>query len=103
MDIEISQQFRDLANRWHRETDHLSNPTDIMRHEAYLKIVALGPAAIPFILRELEGRGGQWYSALRILTDANPVPREHWGYVKLMKDDWLDWGRRHNYIDAKLK
>lgn len=92
------EQFRTWADSWHGETDALSNPSRITGNETYLQIIALGRAAIPFILRDLQERGGDWYKALRTLSNANPVPPEHEGYPAQMDDDWLAWGRQQGYI-----
>ncbi len=94
----IEKAFGSLADKWHEETDALSSPTKITSNEAYLKIIALGQAAIPLILRDLQERGGDWYLALRVLTDANPVRPEHEGYTTRMDAAWLNWGREHGYI-----
>lgn len=94
----VRKEFITLAEWWHEATDAISSPSRITSHNAYLKIIALGGLAVPLILRDLLERGGDWYLALRILTDANPVPPQHEGYAELMDEDWLNWGREQGYI-----
>jgi len=92
------ERFIELANRWHDETDHLSSPSCITDNGLYLEIISMGEAVIPLILQDLRERGGLWYQALRILSDADPVPIEVRGDVPKMKEAWLSWGRDKGYI-----
>ncbi len=99
---DIRIQFLVLADRWHEETDHLSSPLKIALHPAYQQIIGMGEIALPFILNDLQRRGGHWYWALRAITrqsvpliSANPTLRE-------VKDAWLRWGRRSRLIDSQL-
>ena len=89
----LTEVFGRLADRWHEDTDAISSPTRITGHDAYLKVISMGMPVVPLILQDLQERGGDWYKALRILTDANPVPPDHEGYPKKMKKDWLDWAQ----------
>lgn len=93
------QAFARLAAQWHKDTDHLSSPSRIRDHDAYLKILTFGRAAIPLILEDLKQRGGDWYKALRILTDTNPILPEHQGIPRLMDDDWIKWGQKSGLIE----
>ena len=94
--------FAELANRWHDETDHLSSPSSITESDTYLKIISMGEVVIPLILQDLQERGGNWYRALRILSDADPVPAEVRGEVPKMKEAWLSWGLDKGYIKASV-
>lgn len=94
-----SRLFNRLSENWHKDTDHHSFSHLITNHEAYLKIIAMGTVAIPFILQDLQERGGNWYVALRILSDQDPVPLESKGNVPLMNESWLQWGRDNGYIE----
>lgn len=94
----IGEKFVELANRWHDETDHLSSPSRITDNDSYLKIISMGESVIPFILRDLKERGGNWYRALRILSGTDQVPIEDRGDAPRMKESWLRWGRNRGYI-----
>lgn len=94
-----SKVFKKLAESWHKDTDHHSFSYLITSHEAYLKIIGMGTTAIPFILRDLKERGGNWYVALRALSGQDPVPLESKGNVPLMKKSWLRWGCDNGYIE----
>src|SRR5215213_466238 len=45
--------FEELALSWSSATAHLSSPTKLVEHSAYRQIIGLGPAVLPFILRDL--------------------------------------------------
>jgi hypothetical protein len=94
----VRKRFVELANRWHEETDYLSSPSRITNNDTYLKIISMGESVIPFILRDLQERGGDWYRALRILSDTDQVPVEDRGDVPRMKEAWLRWGHDKGYI-----
>lgn len=95
----ISARFRTLAKRWHEETNYLSSSSEITNNDSYLEIISLGKAVIPYILRDLRERGGQWYRALRIISGENPVPTKSSGNVNKMKEAWFKWGRDNGYIE----
>jgi len=95
----VGERFIELANRWHDETDHLSSPSRITNNGLYLEIISMGAPVIPFILQDLQERGGQWYEALRKLSGADPVPAEVRGEVPKMNEAWLSWGRDKGYIN----
>jgi hypothetical protein len=65
---------------------------------AHLAILAMGKPALPLILDELEQNGGHWFLALRLIAETDPVPPEHAGKVKLMREDWLAWGRQKDFL-----
>ena len=85
----IEEKFAELAARWRTETLPLSSSAQITAHPAYQAIIALGPAVIPLLMRELECSPDHWFAALRTLTGANPVPPEHQGRIREMAADWL--------------
>ncbi len=93
----IGRIFAALADEWHDATDILSSPTKKIVHPAYLRIISMGQAAIPYILQDLKQRGGDWYTALRAITGESPVPPEAQGDVEQMDYAWFEWGRWHGY------
>jgi hypothetical protein len=94
----IREKFISLANRWHEETDYLSSPSRITDNDTYLKIISMGESVIPLILQDMQEHGGNWYRALRILSDEDPVSPETRGDIPKMKEAWLRWGRDKGYI-----
>lgn len=76
----------------------LSSSTEKAVHPAYQRIIGLGPAVVPLVLRELEQHGGHWFWALRALTGENPVRPEDAGQVRKMTESWLEWGRQRGLV-----
>lgn len=95
---DVEQKFRRLADQWRNETMFSSSSTDRLSHDAYLKIIGMGHPVVPLMLRELEQRGGHWFLALHVITEADPVRPEDIGNIKKMKEAWLQWGRQNHYL-----
>ena len=95
---DLAARFRELAERWERETWMLSNTDQALAHPAHKAIVRLGDQAVPLILERMQTRGGRWYHALHAITKANPVhPADH-GNVAAIQHAWLRWGRDHGRL-----
>ena len=88
--------FNELVAKWRRDTDHISSITKTVMHPCYQTIMAMGPPALPLILKELRDRGGHWFWALRFITRQNPAE----GCVEFdaARLAWLEWGRREGDI-----
>jgi hypothetical protein len=94
----LARQFQTLADRWHRETDGMSNPIQMAMHPDYQGIMVRGRDFLPFILNDLETHGGDWYIALRAICrayDWQPpeIPPDASGNMKRVNDIWIRWGR----------
>ena len=97
LDAAQEKEFRALAKQWHGDTDHHSSTSIIQSHPALQKIIRMGAAAVPLILRELnEGRDGHWFQALRTLTGENPVAED--SSYDTCRAAWLAWGRKRGLI-----
>jgi hypothetical protein len=90
---DLEDQFRDLVVAWKTGRGPRSLTADLVRHPAYQAIIALGPPAVPLLLRELEREPDLWFAALRAITGANPVLVENQGRLSEMASAWLAWGR----------
>lgn len=96
-EIDVEALFHSLAEQWRKERGATSSITKMAMCPSYQKIIAIGPRAIPLILRQMESEGDQpdmWFWALRALTDADPVPEANRGDVVRMAHAWLGWGRQ---------
>lgn len=101
MEEEHTQKFEQLVKAW--MTERFSYSSDLHSYivcPAYLSIIAMGSPAVPLILEELRRESDFWFAALKALTGANPVRSEHQGYIELMRQDWLQWGVDHDYLDS---
>lgn len=93
----LQQKFQRLESAFRAGTAYVSSSNDLIAHPAFQEIVCMGPAVIPLLLRELEKRGGHWHRALRIITDADPVPPSDRGNIEKAAEAWLQWGRQQGY------
>ena len=91
-------RFHRLKEKWEVDTAFLSSVSDIAMHPAYQQIIGMGPAAIPLILREISIKQGQWFWALKSITNEDPVKPEYRGIVAEMSSAWLHWGKERGYI-----
>lgn len=91
-------RFRELAERWSRETRDTSSLTRMVLHPAYQQIIGLGQAAVPLLLEELRDRPDHWFWALASITGENPVRDSDAGDSEAMATAWLEWGREHGHI-----
>jgi hypothetical protein len=85
-------RFQSLAQRWKKDTAHVSNIGKKALHPAYQEIIGMGKAAVPLLLAELRREPDDWFWALHAFTGARPVPAECRGNLKAMADAWLQWG-----------
>jgi hypothetical protein len=95
---QVEQTFRMHAERWYLDTLILSSYFEKILHPDYQRILTLGIDAVPLILRELEDMPNDWFWALRVLTDADPVRPEQAGDMQAMADAWIEWGKVEGYI-----
>ncbi len=93
----LEQTFQELVTTWRQETRFTSSVTDMAMHRAYQRIIGLGPAAIPLLLRELGRNPDHWFWALHAVTGVDPTTPEQKGKVQEMARAWLDWGQEAGY------
>ncbi len=93
-EVSLRQRFKELAEQWHQETDHLSSITDIVLNFNYQRIIGMGSSAMPLILEELQKSGGHWFWALRAISGEEPVDAADRGNASKMKEAWVNWS--HN-------
>ncbi|MGH9844900.1 MAG: hypothetical protein ACREEM_39795, partial [Blastocatellia bacterium] len=90
------EAFQSLAAQWRRETQYWSSVSKMALHPAYQRIIGMGNAAVPFILKELELRGGHWLWALHAITREDPAPPD--ANFRDAVDAWLRWGRQKGFL-----
>jgi hypothetical protein len=90
-----------LAAKLYNESHYYGNPSFIVRNLAFRQIeelAAIAPSEVyPILLKRLRGESAVWLVALPTLAKESPVKAEHRGKIRLMIEDWLEWGRRHGY------
>jgi hypothetical protein len=94
---QLEALFLDLVRRWKEERGPTSSTTQLAMCPSYQRIIGLGPAVVPLLLRELEREVDHWFWALKSITGDDPVPAESRGKVREMAECWLAWGRQEGY------
>jgi hypothetical protein len=94
----LEDRFIDAATRWEEATGHLSSIQAMALDPNYQRIIGMGQAVVPFLLREMELRPNHWHWALNAITGEDPVPPDHEGALDLVSQDWLAWGRAQGYL-----
>ncbi len=90
------RKFRRLADQWLRETEHVSSIKKASMHPAYQRIIGMGPAVIPCLLRELERNPDHWFWALSAITEEDPARGED--SLDGARRAWLQWGGEKGYL-----
>ena len=95
----VEEEFRRNADKWQEDTQHLSNVTKRSIHQSYQRIIGMGEAVVPLILKELADRGpNDWFWALTAITGENPITEEIAGNMVKMTGVWLEWGMAAGYL-----
>lgn len=89
----LKAEFNKYANQWKMETAGHSILIHKIKNLNYLYILAMGKDALPFILKDLEETGDDWFAALKFIARDNPVPKEYMGDIEKMREYWLKWGK----------
>lgn len=87
----LQRKFTELKDEWHRGTHFTSSTTDLVLHPAYQRIIGLGPAVVPLLLREMATEPDHWHWALVAITGENPVPEHARGNVYELAAAWTAW------------
>jgi len=103
----VSQETKSLfyhdLEEWRSDTRFSSNLAAQLSHPAYLRIIAMGHAVLPLILKDLQNGGGHWFVALRAITREDPVPPEHRSLPRSMLEDWLRWAAEKGLINDDME
>jgi hypothetical protein len=90
-------KFKRLAEEWTRATSIHSSLSKKVLHPAYQRIIGMGPAAIPLILKEMRRRPGHWFWALDAITEGQS-PRQDWKTLEEATQAWINWGEIKGYL-----
>lgn len=95
-EADLERTFRDLVEKWREDTLYMSSVPRMATHPAYQRIIGMGPAVLPLLLRELERTRDHWLWALNAITGEDPAP-EGANFDEAV-DAWLDWGEERGYL-----
>lgn len=91
------EKFIRLRDEWKTQRRHEPSTMKLVMLPAYQKIIGMGPAVIPLLLRELETNLDNWFWALMAITEEDPVPGSIKGDGEAMAQVWLTWGKERGY------
>jgi hypothetical protein len=98
--IPDEMRFGYFVGQWKKNRKNTSSFTrDLVSEPNYLRIVGMGPTALPYILSQLRteaktGEPDHWFTALLAITGENPVLPHHQGKIFDMANDWIRWGEQ---------
>jgi len=96
-EITLHEQFLEQAEKWERETGHLSSPTQRMMHPSYQAILGMGREheleLAALMIQDMQQSGRPWFGALSYLTKENPIERADAGKMNKMILSWVKWGK----------
>jgi hypothetical protein len=102
IEISLAERFRTQADKWARETQHLSSPTQMMAHPSYQAILGMAMEnkreIIRLLLLDLQRNRSKWFWALSYLTQDNPITPSDAGKMDKMISAWVNWGRERDFI-----
>ncbi len=91
-DQELQIKFDRLVREWREERGFSSSQNEIYSCRAHMAILAMGNDAVPLIMEQIQkGVLDHWFSALELITSAQPVQHEDRGNYKKMAQAWLKW------------
>jgi len=93
---DCKREFEYYKEIWQRETLLSSSTTEMINHSAYQHIISLGKDVVPLLLRDMLQKNNHWFEALHKITGEDPVPKEHWGKIQQMIQDWIQWAKDKN-------
>lgn len=96
----VRDKFLGLAEQWRSETGHSSKMLHKFMNRNYQQIIGMSDDVIPVLLDELQTNPDHWFWALEMITGENPIKQEHAGYLDLMSNDWIEWGKEKGHISA---
>jgi hypothetical protein len=93
----LEERFTEQAEKWDRETAHLSAPAQRFAHPSYLAILGMAndnrDEVIDLLLRDMQKNRREWFWALSYLTHENPIDRKDAGRLDKMIQAWVRWGQ----------
>lgn len=102
VEISLTEQFLEQANKWTTETEHLSSPAQMMMHPSYQAILGMARGheddIIRLMLRDMRDNRRPWFWALSYLTHDNPIKPTDAGKLDKMVRAWVDWGLQRGKI-----
>jgi len=98
----LAERFHQEAEKWNRETEHLSSPLQRMMHPSYQAILGMAREhkqdIIRLMLRDMQKTRRDWLLALSYLTQENPINPKDAGKTDRLIQTWIRWGMERGLI-----
>lgn len=98
----LEERFRLQADKWDRETRHLSSTTQRIMHPSYQAILGMGQEhreeMIRLLILDMQQQRRAWFWALSYLTQDNPINPADAGKMDKMIKAWVKWGERKGIL-----
>ena len=102
----MMNHFRQLVRQWLEERPKYSSSiAELIACPSYLRIIALGPIAVPLILEQMRQEGDDpdhWHAALEAITGENPVPEDARGDTVRIAEAWIAWSEEGSECSVKV-
>lgn len=96
-DSVLRNQFEGLADRWEKETAHLSSISRRRNHVYFSRLTKIGPRAIPWALERIRTSNPFWFLVLKEIVPSGPTERCN-GDAEAVRAKWLAWGKMHGHV-----
>lgn len=106
---DLKQQIREHGKQIERDTALCSG--FINYHPSYQAILAMGMAAVPWLLKDLQDYTNcsymadvpvwYWIVALRQITGEMPWDKRDAGRFDRIAKNWIQWGIDHDYLQGE--
>jgi hypothetical protein len=93
---ELEEVFESLVSEWKQSRRLSSSVADRITHSAYLRIIGLGPAVLPLLLKELQREPDHWLVALYAVAGGDMAAGADSFEAAVSR--WLQWGRERGYV-----
>ena len=100
VELETRKLFDVLTNAWKSDA-HVklsASPKAVLENSAYCYLIDIGAAILPLVFEDYEREDSAWPVALNRIVGKSPVKAEHRGKARLIREDWLNWGRENGYL-----
>lgn len=91
------QEFLELVSEWKTAVHFSSSLTEMLRHDAYRRIVAMGTRVVGLLIHEMATDPDHWGPALTEITGAQPIQESDAGNLRKIAEAWVRWGREHGF------
>lgn len=94
----IDQKFARLADKWKKESAHLSSIERMAQLPSYQAIISMGAEVVPLLLKELQKEPDHWFWALHTITQEDPANGQGTMRIADLTALWIEWGRQKGLL-----